>query len=89
VVPAQAFAGAVTKLIASQPHSHGKVEAAWHMAVGGAMARLSTPLRDQDGVVYVRARDVRVAGQLEVHRVTIERRLRDVLGAQGRTFTLV
>ena len=89
MVPAQAFVGAVSKLIASQPHSRCKVEAAWHMAVGGAMARLSTPVRDTDGVVFVRARDARVAGQLEVHRAVIEGRLRDVLGPQGRTFTLV
>ena len=53
------------------------------------MARLSTPVRDTDGVVFVRARDARVAGQLEVHRAVIEGRLRDVLGPQGRTFTLV
>ena len=89
VVPTQAFVGAVSRLIASQPHSQGKVEAAWHMAVGGAMARLSTPVRDKDGIVFVRARDGRVAGQLEVHRKVIEGRLRDVLGPQGRTFTLV
>ena len=89
MVPTQAFVGAVSRLIAAQPHSQGKVEAAWHMAVGGAMARLSTPVRDKDGIVFVRARDGRVAGQLEVHRKVIEVRLRDVLGPQGRTFTLV
>ncbi len=75
--------------IASQPHSRGKVEAAWHMAVGGALARLSTPVRDGQGVVYVRAADTRVAGQLDLHRRVIEARLREVLGPAGRTFVVI
>ena len=81
--------GTVQKLIAEQPHSWGKVEAAWHLAVGGAMARLTTPIRDGDGVVYVRAKDARVAQQLDLHRRVIEGRLRDILGPHGRTFTVV
>lgn len=81
--------GTIQKLIAEQPHSWGKVEAAWHLAVGGAMARLTTPVRDGDGVVFVRTNDVRVSAQLELHRHTIEARLRDILGPQGRTFTIV
>jgi hypothetical protein len=36
------------------------------------MARLSTPVRDERGVVYVRATDARVAGQLDLHRRAIE-----------------
>lgn len=80
--------GTIQKLIAEQPHSWGKVEAAWHLAVGGAMARRTTPIRDADGIVYVRADDARVAAQLEFHRAVIERRLKDILGAHGRTFTV-
>lgn len=76
----------MTTLIASQPHSAGKVQAAWHLAVGGAMARLSAPDRDAGGIVYVRARDARVAEQLDLHRRVIEARLREVLGPSGRTF---
>ena len=81
--------GTIQKLIAEQPHSWGKVEAAWHLAVGGALARQTTPVRDADGVVYVRSTDARVSAQLEVHRGTIEARLRDILGPQGHTFTVV
>lgn len=88
MVPTQQFAGAITKLIAAQPHSAGKVEAAWHLAVGGALARLSAPVRDSAGVVYVRAKDGRVADQLDFHRRVIEARLREVLGANGRTFVV-
>ncbi len=81
--------GAVTQLLAAQPHSKGKVEAAWHLAVGRAMARLTAPVRDAGGVVYVEARDSGVAEQLDVHRRVIEARLRDILGARGRTFVVV
>jgi len=80
--------GAVKQLIASQPHSRGKVEAAWHLAVGAGMARLSAPVRDAAGVVYVQARDARVADQLELHRRVIEARLREVLGKDGRVFVV-
>jgi hypothetical protein len=90
VVPTSSLVpGAVTQLIAAQPHSRGKVEAAWHLAVGGAMARLSAPVRDAGGVVYVQARSAGVADQLDLHRRVIEARLREVLGTHGRTFVLV
>jgi hypothetical protein len=90
VVPTSTLvSGAVTQLIAAQPHSKGKVEAAWHLAVGGAMARLSTPVRDSGGIVYVEARDARIADQLDLHRRVIEARLREILGAGGRTFAIV
>ena len=81
--------GTVVQLIAAHPHSKGKVEAAWHLAVGGAMARLSSPVRDANGVVYVEARDTRIADQLELHRRVIEARLREVLGAKGRVFVII
>ena len=90
VVPTSTLVNrSVTQLIAVQPHSKGKVEAAWHLAVGGAMARLSAPVRDANGLVYVSARDARVADQLELHRRVIEARLREVLGAKGRAFVIV
>jgi len=90
VVPTSTLVnGTVVQLIAAQPHSKGKVEAAWHLAVGGAMARLSKPVRDANGVVYVEARDARVADQLELHRRVIDARLRDILGAKGRVFAIV
>ena len=81
--------GSVTQLIAAQPHSKGKVEAAWHLAVGGAMARLSGPVRDANGIVYVEARDARIADQLVLHRRVIEARLREVLGTKGRAFVIL
>lgn len=89
MVPAQQVVPAtVARLIAAHPHSAGKVEAAWHVAVGGALARLSRPVRDARGVIYVSVAETRVASALEAHRRVIEGRLRDVLGADGRTFVL-
>ena len=82
------MAASVTALIAAQPHSAGKVEAAWHMAVGGALARLSRPVRDAGGVLYVRA-DARVSEQLDLHRRVIEARLREVLGDRARVFVVI
>ncbi|WP_396625712.1 DciA family protein [Luteitalea sp.] len=81
--------GTVMKLIAEQPHSWGKVEASWHLAVGGGMARLCSPVRESDGVIYVRAQDARVAEQLDLHRRVIEGRLRELLGDHGRAFSVV
>lgn len=81
--------GTVMKLIGEQPHSWGKVEASWHLAVGGAMARLSSPIREGDGILYVRARDARVAEQLDLHRRVIEERLRQLLGDKARTFVTI
>ena len=52
------------------------------------MARLSAPVRDAAGVVYVQARDARVADQLDLHRRVIEARLREVLGKDGRVFVV-
>ena len=80
--------GTIMKLIAAQPHSWGKVEASWHLAVGGAMARMCSPVREAEGVVHVRAKDARVAEQLDLHRRVIEGRLRELLGEHGRTFTV-
>jgi hypothetical protein len=90
VVPTSSLVSStVTQLIAAQPHNMGKVAAAWHLAVGGAMARLTRPVREAGGVVYVEARDRGVAEQLDEHRPMIEGRLRGMLGTRGRAFTVV
>jgi hypothetical protein len=53
------------------------------------MARLSSPIREGDGILYVRARDARVAEQLDLHRRVIEERLRQLLGDKARTFVTI
>ncbi len=81
--------GAVARLIAAQPHSAGKVEAAWRLAVGGALAKLTRARRDEAGTVIVETADRHVERELESHRRTIEPRLHAVLGNRGHTFRVV
>jgi hypothetical protein len=79
----------VTDLIAAQPHSAGKVEAAWRLSVGAALARMSSARRDDNGAVLVEAADPHVARELEANRRVIEPRLYAMLGDHGRTFRLL
>ncbi len=77
---------AVIRLLASQPHSAGKVEAAWRLSVGGGLARLSRAGHDADGVLLVDVADPHVVRALDAHRPMIEQRLRAILGTRVRTF---
>jgi hypothetical protein len=81
--------GAVTRLIAAQPHSAGKVEAAWRLAVGAALARLTRASRAEAGIVVVEVLDRHVVRELESHRGLIEPRLQAMLGAHGRSFRVL
>ncbi len=78
--------GAIVRLIAAQPHSAGKVEAAWRLAVGAGLARFSRATRDAGGVLWVTVTDPHVIRALEAHRPLIEHRLRTMLGDHGRVF---
>lgn len=78
--------GAIVRLIAAQPHSAGKVDAAWRLAVGAGLARLSRATRDTGGVLWVSVADPHVTRALESHRPLIEQRLRAMLGEHGRVF---
>jgi len=90
MVPLQHVApGAVIRLIAAQPHSAAKIEAAWRLSVGGGLAKLSRAEAGADGVLTVAVTDAHVARALESHRPTIERRLQAMLGDHGRTFQAV
>lgn len=82
----QIVPGAIVRLIAAQPHSAGKVEAAWRLAVGAGLARLSRAARDANGVLWVTVDDPHVTRALETHRPLIEHRLRAMLGDRGRVF---
>jgi hypothetical protein len=78
--------GAIVRLIAAQPHSAGKVEAAWRLAVGAGLARLTSARRDAGGVLWVDASDAHVVRALDTHRPLIEQRLRAMLGEHVRVF---
>jgi hypothetical protein len=81
--------GAIVRLIAAQPHSAGKVEAAWRLAVGAGLARLSRARRDAGGVLWVEVSDDHVVRALDSHRPLIEQRLRAMLGDHVRVFRVM
>ena len=87
MVPMQQIVpGAIVRLIAAQPHSAGKVEAAWRLAVGAGLARLSRASRDANGVLWGTVNDQHVTRALESHRPLSEQRLRAMLGERVRVF---
>lgn len=81
--------GAIVRLIAAQPHSAGKVEAAWRLAVGAGLAHLTRARRDAGGVLWVDAPDPHVVRELDTHRPLIEQRLRAMLGEHVRVFRVL
>lgn len=78
--PLQSFAPAVlAEIIRRQPASQGRTEFAWSVAVGPALARVTTvELRNHNMIVC--ARDVQWARELERARDTILPRLQMLLG---------
>jgi predicted nucleic acid-binding Zn ribbon protein len=80
VQPLQSFAPAVlAEIIRRQPASQGRTEFAWSVAVGPALARVTTvELRNHNMIVC--ARDVQWARELERARDTILPRLQMLLG---------
>ena len=78
--PVQSFApGVVADIIRRQPPSPGKTAFAWSVAVGPALARVTTvELRNQNLIVM--ARDTRWQRELERARDTILVRVQLLLG---------
>ena len=74
------FAPAVlAEIIRRQPASKERTAFAWSVAVGPALARVTT-VELHDGVVSVVARDARWAKELERAKQTILARLHHLLG---------
>lgn len=71
---------ALRTALGNQPLSTGKVGLAWSLAVGDAVARLTTVTLRADGTVEVTAPDSRWARELGQSRPLIIRRMNDVLG---------
>lgn len=72
---------ALAAALRDQPLSSGKVGLAWSVAVGGAVARLTTVTLEADGTVAVTAPDARWARELGQSRPLLIRRMNDILGA--------
>jgi len=69
----------VAEIIRRQPASKEKTTFAWSVAVGPAIARATTVDLDR-GLLYVRAKDVRWAREIERARDTVIERLQQLLG---------
>lgn len=78
--------GTVVRILAAQPHSAGKVEAAWRLSVGAGLARMTRASHDVEGVLLVDVAGAHVVRELDQHRATIEHRLRAMLGEHFKTF---
>ena len=69
----------LAELIRRQPASQERTAFAWSVAVGPAIARVTT-VELRDGVLAVVARDARWAKEIERARATILARLHHLLG---------
>ena len=81
MVPLQNFAtGVIAEVIRRQPPSPSRTTFAWTVAVGPALARSATVTLN-GGVLTVRARDARWAGEIQHAAETILKRMQHLLGA--------
>jgi len=67
-------------LLAAQPNTTAKVEFAWRLAAGPAMARATTIAWNSRGALIVRARDAEWRREVAHARTTIAQRLGRMLG---------
>ena len=72
--------GALTELFRQGPLSQGKLEVAWRVAVGDALARVTTVRLQPAGVVEVQAVDMRWNAELKRSSSIILTRLVGLLG---------
>ena len=74
---------ALIELFKQGPMSQGKLEAAWRVAVGDALARVATPHLCADGSVEVRTADQRWLRELKRSSGVILNKLNGLLGPQA------
>jgi predicted nucleic acid-binding Zn ribbon protein len=81
VLPIQLFsAGVLADIVRRQPPSPARTSFAWQMAVGPAIARVTT-VELVDGVLTVRASDTRWSREVARARPMILGRLQEILGS--------
>ena len=81
--------GALTELFRRGAMSQGKLEVAWRVAVGDALARVTTVRLQGGGVVEVQAADPRWSAELKRSSSMILTRLSGLLGAHSVTHVVV
>ena len=80
MVPVQHFSSSVlAEIVRRQPASKERTNFAWQLAVGQALARVTT-VELSDGVLTVRAIDKRWVVEIERARDAVLRKLQDLLG---------
>ncbi len=72
--------GVLAEIIRRQPPSKAKTGFAWQLAVGPALARVTTVALGGDGVLFVVARDERWRAEIARAQDVILARLRQLLG---------
>ena len=83
MVPLQDFApGVLGEIIRRQPPSPARTSFAWSIAVGPALARLTSATLTGT-VLTVRTRDPRWVKEIERARDTILKRMQDLLGRES------
>ena len=76
----QAMPAVIAELLQRGPISEGKIEMAWNLAVGVALARVTTVRLIRDGLLQVTAADERWVRELRRSASTIVARLKTLLG---------
>jgi hypothetical protein len=80
MIPVQSFSSSVlAEIVRRQPASKERTNFAWQLAVGQALARVTTVELSQ-GVLTVRAIDPRWVVEIERAREPVLRKLQDLLG---------
>ena len=78
----QFASGVLGEVLRRQPASKGKTNFAWQLAVGPALARV-TSVDLRDGVLFVTARDERWRVEIARAKETILTKLQQLLGAES------
>lgn len=85
MLPIQSFAtGVLAEVIRRQPASRARTSFAWQLAVGLALARVTT-VELEGGVLTVRARDPRWTREIRLASSVILERLQRLLGRESVT----
>lgn len=83
MIPIQTFSsGVLAEIIRRQPASNGRTRFAWQLAVGPALARVTT-VELAEGLLTVRCADPRWARELVRAREVVLGRLQQLLGADA------